>query len=478
MRGIIFNVTQQPYLSRPLGGHRIAHYLREQGWDIEVVDWANWWTVEQLKYFWKLRWSTNIKFIGFGHLFSMWDSKLEEFCSWVKLFYKDVVIISGSSVKPQFKSEMIDYYIQGFGEIAITHLLKYLFADGEAPKVLFGTKIIPAIDQYPAFPMNSLMVEYEKRDFIKPSEWLTVEFARGCMFECAYCNFPVLGVKGDYSRTAEDFKKQLQTSYDQWGVKNYLVSDETFNDKTSKIIKFADAVESLSFDPWFSGYIRADLLISRPQDKEHLLRMNFLGQYYGIESFKYESAKAVGKGMRSERLKQGLLELKQYFTSRKQYRGHISLIVGLPHDSKNDIINSYNWLKQYWFDQAISFHTLYIPNIKGSEKQSKFSFNRAKYGYTESTNKDPIEAVVFKRGKRTIPINDDWNWQSAYMNKHESVEIINQIHLEKEEVGFMPGPFDLALKTKNKNNLSLTFNELDNNLDYDISDYIENKLGV
>ena len=47
--GLILSVHQYPFLSRPLGVHRIAHYLREQNWDIEVIDWANHWPLEKLQ---------------------------------------------------------------------------------------------------------------------------------------------------------------------------------------------------------------------------------------------------------------------------------------------------------------------------------------------------------------------------------------------------------------------------------------------
>jgi len=99
MHGLIFNVTQNTYISRSLGAHRIASYLREKSWDIEVADWANWWSLDQLKEFFSSRYTNKTVFIGFGHLFSMWDPKLEIFCQWIKEKYPHVVIISGSSVK-------------------------------------------------------------------------------------------------------------------------------------------------------------------------------------------------------------------------------------------------------------------------------------------------------------------------------------------------------------------------------------------
>ena len=230
----MFNVTQDASLSRPLGGHRIAHYLREQGWDIEVVDWANWWSLEQLQDFFRSRYNKDVVFAGFGHLYSIWSDTMEQFGWWIKKNYPNVTLISGSSVNPMFTSSCIDYYVQGFGEHAIVNLLKYIAGNGPTPvfEMLGSRKVIPAIEHYPAFPMKSLMVKYEDRDFVESDEWLTVELARGCKFKCAFCQFPVLGVKGDTSRDAVDFEIQLKDAYDRFGVSSYIIADETFNDRT------------------------------------------------------------------------------------------------------------------------------------------------------------------------------------------------------------------------------------------------------
>ena len=130
-------------------------------------------------------------------------------------------------------SKYIDYYVRGFGETAVIELLKYMFSNGPRPKFVVppidGKKIIDANLSYPAFPMANLMVSYEDRDFIEPHESLTVETSRGCKFSCDFCSYPVLGVKTDHTRSADNLKQQLEENYNRFGTTKYIITDETFN---------------------------------------------------------------------------------------------------------------------------------------------------------------------------------------------------------------------------------------------------------
>ena len=72
---------------------------------------------------------------------------------------------------------------------------------------------------------------------------LSFETSRGCRFKCSYCNFPILGVKDDYTRDADDFDTNLRRNYDDWGVTEYIITDDTFNDYVEKIRKYADRVD-------------------------------------------------------------------------------------------------------------------------------------------------------------------------------------------------------------------------------------------
>lgn len=488
VHGLLFNVSEHAYLSRSAGIYRIATWLRDHNIDVEVVDWASYWTLEQLKEFFLSRYNNKTKFVGFSHLFSIWNGPLEDFCAWIKQNYPDLAIISGSSVNPIFESQHIDYYIQGYGEHAILELLKWLTSNGPRPRFsltkINNKPVISANDTYSAYPMKSLMIRYEDRDFVKPNEWLTIETSRGCKFKCSFCNFPVLGVKGDYSRDAEDFEAQLQDAYHRFGVTNYILADETFNDRTEKITKFADVVQKLDFVPYFSAYVRADLMINRPQDREELLRMNVLGHFYGIESFNHASAKAVGKGMNSEKVKQGLIDARRYFESHTDlYRGTISLIVGLPYETVESLNQSKQWLIDHWQGHSYNAYPLFIPGDKKRQHPSEISIDFEKYGYShcDDVAVDPgYDDYIYHVPDKLL--NGEYLWKNENLDIFQARKITDEWVKQKYELGFKPGGFMLAQKLRDYHSIDqkikLSYNDFHSLRDPDISDYIKSKLNV
>ena len=433
---LLFNVTSV-MVSRKLGVYRMASWLRENNWDVEVIDFTQNWTVEQLKALARSRITKNTKFIGFGHMFSEWTPELEVFAAWVKIEYPDMVIISGSGVAPDFKSSVIDYYIKGFGEYAILALLKWLFSNGPRPvfelEKVNGGRIINANSVYPAYPMKKSLVTYEERDFLRSDEWLTTETARGCKFQCSFCNFPVLGVKGDYSRDSDDFELELKTNFDKWGTTNYLLVDETFNDRPEKITKFANVVEKLPFVPWFSGFIRADLSIGRPHEREELLRMNFLGQHYGIETFNHTAGKYIGKGMHPDKIKQGLIDLRQYYEThgRKMYRGYMTLIAGLPTETKEELEQTKAWVLKNWTGQSFSAYALVIPKPT-AEQKSLMTKDFYDQGYQVLSDEEIARGLETHRiNKHSLPV-DSIYWKNEHMDVFEATEIEDGFWKERQ----------------------------------------------
>lgn len=440
--GLIFNLSYFPLSQRPLGPYRIAHYLREQGMDIEVIEYAMFWSLEELKELAKSRINSNTKFIGTSHMFYSWSEEFDTFLSWIKQNYPNIIVVSGSAAYPGFTSNNVDYYVRGYGETAITAIL-----NGENVKTELrfpDRKVVDAIHNYPAYPMNSLMVKYEDRDFLQPWEYVGIEFSRGCKFKCAFCNYPVLGVKGDYSRDAEDARIQMQDTYDRFGVTNYIVSDDTFNDRTEKVTKFANMTEDLSFKPYFTGFVRADLLASRPMDKIELARMGFNGHYYGIESFHTPSARAIGKGMDSEKLLAGLLDAKKYIekTNGNIYRATIGLIVGLPYETDITLEWTKQWLINNWQGQNFISWPLEIYNpYSGVENLSSISMDYKKYGYKQIKKSFDKEGVTLT--EKYSPLGERFYWDNGIMDYGRAQELAEEMRSLENNYDFRFTPFDM-----------------------------------
>lgn len=419
-KGLIFNVAPM----RTGGAHRIATHLRDSGWDIEILDFVYFFNLEELKAFAVSRIDKNTKFIGFSTLFNHWPDIVLEFLDWLKTAYPDIVIINGSPVYDGIRDERIDYYIAGWAEIALIKLLKYLFSNGEKPIFVENDKVILAHKHYSAAPNFNPIITYEDRDYIQPDEWGSIEFSRGCKFACKFCAFPLLGVQDDYSRTAESFEKQVRDNYDRFGVTKYVVSDDTFNDRPEKIKKYADVVETLEFKPYFSGFIRPDLIVARPSDREDLLRMGFIGHWYGVESLNSASAKSIGKGMPSEKLKEGLLSVKEYFYSHGSglYRGTMSLIAGLPHETFETLENTKRWLVDYWSGENFMYYPLHISGDSDEYgDKSYISQDYEKFGY-KKINFDYLD----KKGK-VFRIKSSLMWENENMNFIDAVEFANEM---------------------------------------------------
>lgn len=433
---LIFNLSSyQPEYRRSLGGHRIASWLREQGWDAEVIDFIEFWTLEELQELCRERLNDRTVFVGCSTTFSYSSPLIQKLFIWIKATYPKIKLVVGG----QSLGRIIipaDWYIEGYGEHAILEVIAHLLGNNNKVKYSLwnnGKKFINAIHSYPAYPMSSLRVQYEARDFIREFEWLGIEIGRGCKFKCDFCAYPILGVKGDYSRAADDFQQELQDNYDQWGVSHYYAADETFNDRTEKIIKFADAVENLNFNPTFMGFIRPDLLVSRREDWEHLLRMRFFMHHYGVESLNWQSAKSIGKGMPTEKLTQGLLEAKQWFKQYVPYHGVMSFIVGLPHETKETIQTTFDWVDANWQDQHATFYPLNI--VVEDRHKSTIGEDWASRGYRIK----PLENISMPEESLARTNNLPWHdeilglhWANDHMDLKWAIATINDWNATKQ----------------------------------------------
>ena len=360
-----------PDYYRSFGNHRIATHLRRQGWDIECLDYFYMFSEDELQQYVDDRITKDTVFIGISIIFSLEKSSsvgIISLMNYIRKKYPWVKFIAGG-----VKSYCItflpnaDYYIAGNGEYAIDATLKYIMGQGEKPKTKVvkstGLEIIDAVRDYPCYPKRNASISYEERDFIQPYETLNIELARGCRFKCKYCTYPLVGLKGNMRRDEDSVYEELLENYERWGVWNYYFTDDTVNDSKEKMKMISDVVDRLPFQPQFNGYARADLLIRHGKETwNHMINSGFTSHSYGIESFNHASAKVMGKGMPPEEMKDGILEVEDYFNERSPYfyTGSLTMIAGLPHETFETLDKSKEWLNKYWHNHWITYSSLVI----------------------------------------------------------------------------------------------------------------------
>tara|TARA_R110001592_G_scaffold197116_1_gene445037 strand:+ start:25 stop:1875 length:1851 start_codon:yes stop_codon:yes gene_type:complete len=388
-------------IMRSHGAHKIASYLREYGADVEVLDFSFAWTFEELKDIWKSRYHSKTFFIAISVTFRTSSLYIWQFVEWIRENYPHIHMIGGTQSIDKILPYCLDWYVYGYGEYGMLELIKNL-KDKTSSSIKYhqvgDKKIINCQKNYKSFPKKKLSISYEDRDSIESWEVLPIEGSRGCIFQCAFCSYPILGVKDDHSRDEEDFYEELLENYEKWGTKHYLFADETVNDYHEKLERFASVIKRLPFKPRFGGYARGDIISGRKKSWDTYIELGFMAHFYGIESMHWPSAIAIGKGMEIGRLQDGLLEFKDYAQKNHDfYTGYISLIAGLPNETFETLDNTYDWLRKNWKDQfsIISPLGLSAPIFTGDEahigeemeNQSLIEKDPGKYGY-EIVQKD------------------------------------------------------------------------------------------
>lgn len=444
-----------PTIKRAAGAYRLASFLRQHDWDIEVLDYFPAWEQDELEEFFESRVTSKTKFIGFSVVFPATPEshiKYTTFISWFRKKYPDVLIIAGAKNLYPLMHLDADYFATGYGEYALLEILsgnpKYQTITEYGKSI----KWVNADITYPAFPFKDLSVMYERRDFLEPTEFLTLELSRGCKFKCKFCSYNAIGLRGDYTRDMPSLYDELKRNYESWGISNYSCADETINDTTDKLRAVAEQTNKLNFDLNLSGYVRGDLFASRPQDWEYMQEMGLWAHYYGIESFNAESSKSIGKGMNPDKLKDGLKEGKKHFLKTGKYRSSYSMIIGLPGETEETFDDGINWINKEMPDSDIIMFPLMIAgntdtNLKNNFSEIDLTWKNSKFYSEGSIDKWGLSEEELKRDNNSELIETPYDfltndayflWENKDMNLYDAYKIYEKYFCNAEWRNKMP----------------------------------------
>lgn len=379
------DMTAKIYHVKPLGPYRLASELRSAGYSVLVVDYfSNW--LEDFKSLSKLlrmSISDQTKFVGYSGTFftykktsnanvipkinshkeyygidygrenDVWpcdQEKIHRMNRAIKGLNPRTKIFYGGSQVPQigknFKDSGVDYLVNGFADGIIVDIMKRL-EDGRFIKYnLFnGMKLIDYDIRGESFDFKNSETIYEDTDAVSNEFVLPLETSRGCLFKCSFCEFPLIGRKKgdpDYHKNADRLKNELVRNYEMYGIKKYMIVDDTFNETTGKLEVIYDILQKNNISIEFLCYLRADLLERFPEQIPLLKNMGLRSSFLGIETLNPQAAKSVGKKSHPDNIKNTLSMAKDVW--KDDVLIYASFIAGLPHDNEETINNWIQWV--------------------------------------------------------------------------------------------------------------------------------------
>jgi radical SAM superfamily enzyme YgiQ (UPF0313 family) len=222
--------------------------------------------------------------------------------------------------------------------------------------------------------------QWQDNDCIIPGETLPLETSRGCIFKCRFCAYPHLGKsKFDYLKSNDKIRDHLVLNKNKYGVTRYVMLDDTFNDSEFKVDGFLDMVKTLDFNIEYSAYIRADLVQRYNGSAEKLFETGLRGAFFGLESIHPVASQIVGKGWSGRDGRKFIPKLVNELWNNKV--ATISgLIVGLPGESKEDLISTLTWVNDN--NLNVIFFALQVTNNLGDRPfLSEFEREAEKYNF-------------------------------------------------------------------------------------------------
>lgn len=351
--------SEYPFKIISAGPYRIATQLRNSGYTTQVADLSYYKTFNSayravLKKFvdkdtlW-VGFSTNflLHIIGFPYRESvaeldfLWqkdpnlDAEVKKFIEFCRDLNPNIKFILGG-VRLFSLAHLGFIEFRGHTDDQIVEFTNEL-SKGNQP-----TKQIIRNDEYKHFTTSKIV--YTKNDILGIYKSLPLEVARGCIFKCKFCSFALNGkTKGEWIKRSEVLREELIYNYENYGVTDYILTDDTYNDSIDKITAlYTDVYSKLPFKMTFGTYLRADLMHRFPHTVDILVASGLKEANLGLETTNKAAAKLIGKGTDPQILIDMFHRLRE-----NQFKNTLtfsSWILGLPGDTKESLVEFFRWL--------------------------------------------------------------------------------------------------------------------------------------
>lgn len=404
--------------SRGIGAYRLATECRRAGFSTIVIDFVSAMSVEQFQKILAITLSDDTKVVGFSSTWlpeSTFNYKSAEFSNepsyktdddWHKhsiaqliaqgkvsllkniitQIQKDVKVVIGGAKSFQYIEAQFDHVFIGHSE---NQFIDFLNGKANQKIIDYDRKANDG-----NFEFNTSTIDYVDTDVLHKDEILGLETSRGCIFNCTFCNYPHKNQKTkNYTKYKTVLFNELLSNWQKWGITQYYITDDTFNDYTDKLKIIHEVVSALPFQPIFWAYIRFDLIQAHPEQAKLLYDIGVRAAMYGLETWNDSTAKIIRKGSDKNKKIQGMQ------LAKKIWKDNVKIvtfyIVGLPQDTEASVyeyIDFFNTTGHDFIDEVCAF-PLYLRDMGSYAKyaiQSEIESMKELYGYTMIKNKNWI----------------------------------------------------------------------------------------
>ncbi len=416
---LLADASEPVLMTKTFGVYKVAHELRRAGFQCAVIHHLHAFEYDEIKHMLSHLITKQTLFVGFSTFFylNLQDTRFYSSAFTDRQWTSDEVASSGPmlphgsefnadliqhirAINPQCKTVLggpnavdkkhnrqFDYVVVGYADISVVNLAQHLL-DGtpldKSYRSLWGPTIINDA-KASGFDFTNSTMWYEDHDAILPGETLQIEVSRGCIFQCAYCSFPLNGKhKLDFIRSEQRLREEFMHNYERWGVTRYMFLDDTFNDSVDKCRLIQRVSASLPFKLEYWAYIRLDLISAHPETAEMLIDSGLRAMTFGIETWNKKSGAAVGKGAPRQKQIETLQRLHELGGNKLMMQANF--IVGLPHESPTSVLQTFQFLisKQNPLN-SWTFIPFALENARNSNHGgdfSKIALDPEGYGYT------------------------------------------------------------------------------------------------
>ncbi|MDI6735993.1 MAG: radical SAM protein [bacterium] len=349
----------------------------------------------------------------------------------IKKINKGIKVIVGGHHPTLFHDEFlinknIDFVVRGEGEETFLELIKELESNKNQFTEVDGLsfrqhnniihnrnrKLILNLDSLP-YPNRELLLD--KEDYF-PKLNFEIITARGCPFSCAYCGaFNMWGRKIRF-RSVQNIIGEMLILCRKYNIDQFLFWDDSFTMDKKRIVEFCNKLRNISdYCLKWSCITRLDLI-----DEELLQQMRESGCrniYLGVESGSEEMLKLIKKGITKEKIREKSVLMKSSGIKYSTF-----FMMGLPGETKEQILETYNFMKEIGPDNAEINIFNPLPGTKLCKslqdamvlsqdvKWENFSQESMENYYTKGMTKEEFSNLILEMAKRF----DEYNHSQAY----------------------------------------------------------------